>query len=75
MHAARKHPRRLLFSLGTHYLSTGLAWEYVGGLSHNQCIQTLQKDQLASLAYSRHGLLLWGRILACVAVADVSAFP
>jgi hypothetical protein len=40
-----------------------------GGLSHTQRIQTLRYSR--QLIFARHGLDLWGRILECVAVADV----
>jgi hypothetical protein len=49
-----------------------MAISHFGGLSHTQRIQTLRCRR--QLVFAGHGLDLWGRILECVVVADVSVF-
>jgi len=62
--------RRMLFSsrlsscLGTHSCFTEIQCEYVGGLSHNQCIQTFRCRR--QLVFACHGLDSWGWFLMCV---------
>jgi len=58
----------MLFSsrlcLGTHSCFTEIQCEYVGGLSHNQCIQTFRCRR--QLVFACHGLDSWGWFLMCV---------
>ena len=49
---------------GTHSRFTAIQWEYVGGLSHNQRIQTFRCQH--QLVFACHGLDLWRWILKCV---------
>jgi len=53
-----------LLCLETHSHFTTVQWECVGGLSHNQRIQTFRCWRQLVFAY--HGLDLWGWILMCV---------
>ena len=48
----------------THSRFTAIQWEHVGGLSHNQRIQTFRCQH--QLVFVCHGLDLWRWILKCV---------